>query len=111
MCSALLNWRKNSNFFKLAVLRSDSIKRNYGRFIYNENHGDIKGISSRSQFSQKWQMSGSVSILLLTTDNLDQENQDEKCDVAVMYVDCKLSADILYTVAKPELIYPKNAGS
>ena len=56
-------------------------------------------------------MSGSVSILLLTTDNLDQENQDEKCDVAVMYVDCKLSADILYTVAKPELIYPKNAGS
>ena len=32
--SALLNWPKNSNFFKLTVLRSDSMKRNYGRFIF-----------------------------------------------------------------------------
>ena len=29
--NALLNWRKNSNFFKLAVLQSDSMKRNYGQ--------------------------------------------------------------------------------
>ena len=27
--SALLKWRKNSDFFKLAVLLSDSMKRNY----------------------------------------------------------------------------------
>ena len=33
--SALLNWRKNSNFFKLAVLRSDSMKRNYEGLIFN----------------------------------------------------------------------------
>jgi hypothetical protein len=26
----LLNWRKKSNFFELAVLRSDSMKQNYG---------------------------------------------------------------------------------
>ena len=34
--SALLNWHKNSNFFKLAVLRSDSIKQNYGGPIFNK---------------------------------------------------------------------------
>ena len=30
--SALLNWRKNSNFFKLTVLQSDFMKWSYGRF-------------------------------------------------------------------------------
>ena len=32
--SALLNWHKNSNFFKLAVLRRDSKKQNYGDIIF-----------------------------------------------------------------------------
>ena len=32
--SVFLNWRKNSNFFKLTVLRSDFMKQNYGRFIF-----------------------------------------------------------------------------
>ena len=32
--SAMLNWRKNSNFFKLAVLQSNSLKRNYKGLIF-----------------------------------------------------------------------------
>ena len=30
----LLNWRKNSNDFKIPVWRSDSIKRNFGGFAF-----------------------------------------------------------------------------
>ena len=30
----LLNWRKNSNYFKIAVWRSDSMKWNFGGFIF-----------------------------------------------------------------------------
>ena len=30
----LLNWPKNSNFFKLVVLQSDSMKRNYKGFTF-----------------------------------------------------------------------------
>ena len=33
--SALLNWCKNLNVFKLAVLQSDSMKRNYEGLIFN----------------------------------------------------------------------------
>ena len=32
--SVLLNWRKNSNFFQLPVLGSDSMKRNYRGLIF-----------------------------------------------------------------------------
>ena len=32
--SALQNWHKNSKFFKVAVLRSDSMKGNYGGLIF-----------------------------------------------------------------------------
>ena len=31
----LLNWRKNSNYFKIAVWWSDSMKRNFGGFTFN----------------------------------------------------------------------------
>ena len=34
---ALLNWHKNSNFFKIAVWRIDSMKWNYMDFTYNKN--------------------------------------------------------------------------
>ena len=33
--SALLNWRKNPNFFKIAVWGSNSMKRNYGPIPLN----------------------------------------------------------------------------
>ena len=33
----LLNWRKNSNYFKIAVWRSDSMKRNFRGFIFTKN--------------------------------------------------------------------------
>ena len=35
--SALLNWHKNSNFFRLAVLRNHSMKRNWGGFNFNKH--------------------------------------------------------------------------
>ena len=35
--SALLNWRKKSNFFKLAVLQSSSMKWNHEGLIFNES--------------------------------------------------------------------------
>ena len=31
----LLNWRKNSNYFKIAVWQSDSMKRNFMGFTFN----------------------------------------------------------------------------
>ena len=30
----VLNWRKNSNYFKIAVWQSDSLKRNFRRFTF-----------------------------------------------------------------------------
>ena len=32
----LLNWRKNSNYFKIAVWQSDSTKRNFRGFIFTD---------------------------------------------------------------------------
>ena len=59
--SALLNWCKNSNCFKLTVLWSDSIKRSYRRFIFKKGsplwrRRQIQGIRVRwwSRWLQTW---------------------------------------------------------
>ena len=51
----MLNWRKTSNYFKIAEWRSDSMKRNFGGFIFKLN---LRNLVDQKPF-QSWSLSTS----------------------------------------------------
>ena len=65
--SALLNWRQNSNFFKLTALRSDFMKRNFGRFIFTHCESDRSKLRKYSACCLHLQENGKKSWPCINT--------------------------------------------